>query len=127
MKGLATILRETTIPKIEGDLIRYQEGVLEGKCARGVISCEVGLKLDEAHRHYSADEILIAAGLTQEQIDEDFPFMKGNDCSHQDGTLYESKSSLAYIIFHYNDTLEFSFKEIADFIETTFPEEDWAK
>ena len=127
MKGLATILRETTIHKIEGDLIRYQGDMLVGKCAMGVISCEVGLTLDKYNQAYSAEQILLKAGLTDEQINEEFPFIRFDDYRIEDDKYQESETSLSYIIFNYNDSLLLTFKEIADYIETTFPEEDWAK
>ena len=70
MKGLATILRETKIPQGKGALATYLEGKLIDKCALGVISCEVGMKVPENRVHqiplYDYYKILEKAGISQE-------------------------------------------------------------
>lgn len=132
MKGFATILRATKIKQIKEDLIRYdKKGKLVGKCALGVISCEVGLKLDKDRTNVSSMAILMAGGLTQEESMEQYPFTRFKNCYAKlpnEPELYdEQESSLDGMIFHLNDGIGMSFKEIADFLEVTFPEEEWSK
>ena len=132
MKGLATILRHSKIHQIKGNLIRYDiNGKLVGKCALGVISCKVGLKLDKNNTDIPAMDILRASGITEKDIGSTYPFIRQKNCyaklPDQPAIYDESYSTLEEIIFHLNDGIGFSFKEIADFLETTFPEKEWAK
>jgi len=132
MKGLATILRETNIPKIEGRLVRFDtEGEVEGKCALGVISCEVGLPLGSNYKdHPTWEQILRKAGVSSDILDGTIPAVAPSSFSD---TGFGSKGGLDYVeflsyyIINLNDNFKLTFNEIADWIETTFPEDDWAK
>lgn len=132
MKGLATILRGTKISQGRGSLATYKDGVLIDKCALGVISCEVGMKVAEIITDqtplYDYYKILEKAGISQEEqirlpvlfqgVGDDLHFIEGDENSGTD--------QLSAWIYKLND-VGFTFNEIADFLETTFPEDDWAK
>ena len=72
--NIAKILRETKIPKITGNLIGHNKGGDIGKCALGIISCEVGLpltlELAMADNLPSYIEILRKAGVPEEYIEQ---------------------------------------------------------
>ncbi len=119
MKGLATILRETDVKQVIGTLADFNiDGSLKGKCALGVISCEVGLILGHDRSKWSSwTDILRKAG-----VPEDLRTV--GVLSY--GEVGDADSLHNYIVY-LNDDMCLSFKEIADWIETTFPEEEWAK
>lgn len=121
MKKLSTILRETNIPKITGQYILFHNRKLVGKCAMGVISCEVGLTLDYNIREYPLSKILIHANVPGYLIDTYLPYVSINQWGKPDHPKYtEAEGTLGHIITHYNDTGKFTFKEIADYLEVTF-------
>ncbi len=126
MKGIATILRETEVPKIEGKLVKFDtKGEIEGKCALGVISCEVGLPLSSNYKdHPTWEKILRKAGVSSDILDGTIPAVAPP--SFADGGL-DYVEFLSYYIINLNDNFKLTFNEIADWIETTFPEDDWAK
>jgi len=126
MKGIATMLRETDVPKIEGRLVRFDtEGEVEGKCALGVISCEAGLPLGSDYQdHPTWEQILRKAGVSSDILDGAIPAVAPQ--SFGDSGL-EYVEFLSYYIINLNDNFKLTFNEIADWIETTFPEDDWAK
>lgn len=128
MKGIATMLRETNVPKIEGRLIRFdpETGELEGKCAMGVISCEAGLTLGSNYEdHPTWEQILIKAGVSSDILNGTIPAVAPPTIDPSG--LEDYVEFLSYYIINLNDNFKLSFKEIADWIETTFPEDDWAK
>ncbi len=117
MKGIATILRETNVKQVEGTLAEFDgNNEIVGKCALGVISCEVGLTLKRFEKDPMWEEILLKAGVPVD-------FTRVGEC-FDSGTYHEDLQSH---IIYLNDTLKLTFKEIADWIENTFPEDDWAK
>ena len=132
MKGLATILRNTKIPQGAGALATYKDGKLIDKCAMGVISCEVGMKVAEITKDqtplYDYYKILEKAGISQEeQVRLPLLFQGVGDDLHFIENVEDSDiDQLSAWIYKLNDK-DFTFAEIADFLETTFPEEDWAK
>lgn len=127
MKGIATILRETDIKKIEGRLIRFdpETGEVEGKCALGVISCEAGLPLGSNYKdHPTWEQILKKVGVSSDILNGTIPAVAPP--SFGDSGL-DYVEFLSYYIINLNDNFKLTFNEIADWIETTFPEDDWAK
>lgn len=121
---ISQILKESHTPQVQGDLIKYDfdTGEFEGKCALGVLACESGdsfLKLSKDHQNVQYDAILNAYGIA----DEAYPMLVHPK-------LYSSKETgwdfndqtylLSHIIIRLNDTFNFSFKEIGEFLEETF-------
>ena len=142
LDNICEILRNTTVPQIYGDLISFKvidvlddgepEHEFIGKCALGVISCEVGMTLDYNHQTYDYPDILRTAGVPEELINFDsLPYLDTSINTDGDGRRYiteidfsdEGCSAFAEYIYKLNDG-GLSFKEIADFLETTFGEYD---
>jgi len=134
MKRISQILRETDITQIKGDLIRYVwvDGgedctnghfgdELMGKCALGVLACESGkpeLKLDKKNRQVNYDAILKAYDIK----DDLYPELQHPKISSDEiGWNFKNQDyNLSSIIIRLNDTFEFTFDQIADFLEVTF-------
>ena len=111
---IAKMLRETNVPQITGRLIDYVPFTnVVGKCALGVISCEVGLPLSITQDLTALPEyqdILKEVGVPNEFLYDcvtPFLFMTGQK------DLYD-------IIYTLNDAHKLTFEQIADYIETTF-------
>ncbi len=117
--NIAKILRQTDIPKITGALIGHS-GDEVGKCALGVISCEVGLpltlELAMAENLPTYNQILKKAGVPNDYIDGEIPYS-----TYPESVEYNV--SLDRVIWSLNDSLRLSFKEIADYIEITFKDD----
>ncbi len=116
MKKISQILKETNVNQIYGDLIRFNEDELEGKCALGVLACESGkenLKLSK-HTHYVLSEDILNA---YEIADLKYPYLNVNGNFEWD---FESEVWLSTLIIRLNDTYHFTFKEIGEFLEVTF-------
>jgi len=117
--NIVKILRDTNIHQIKGSLIAFVSGedTIEGKCAMGVVSCEVGLPLGrKSIDHPTFNQILERAGIPNEYITLDFPFPR----KHWAGEVNEHDMQLHYQIIELNDRENYNFNEIADYLETTF-------
>jgi len=123
MKKLSTILKESTIKQVTGTLITFDENnQMVGKCAMGVISCEVGLILDYNRSWVGLPEILGRAGLDDTLIFDTYPYIHQVQPLTYEGEVEweERNDNLGHIITHLNDTMKFTFKEIAEYLEVTF-------
>lgn len=121
IRKIAGELRTTETTQIKGALSKFDdEDQLIGKCALGVLTCKFYEKLTSEHPNGHVDDseieycdILLASGIECEFI-EDLP----NEWD-------EDNSDLSGVICHLNDRAQLTFKEIADYLETTFiPEEN---
>ncbi len=121
---LCRALRETDIKQINGNLVRYDyEGNVEGKCALGIISCDIGLTLERGKDEPSYESIMGVAGVPDEfnKNETNLPTIwrigleKNIELTMRD----DYNQHLWANIFTLNDA-GLSFKEIADWIETTF-------
>lgn len=126
LQKISTILRETTVPKITGHLIKFNDdNEFVGKCALGVLACESGnpdYALDYKHRGGT----LLFGILNQYKIPK---YLRYNlptiNITHTMGDIiidinYDNTQSLTKQIVMLNDEVGLSFKEIADFLEETF-------
>lgn len=146
LQNICNILRTTDVPQSYGDLIKFKDTydeygeVLEskfiGKCALGVISCEVGIPLSSNQREVSYTKILEKAGVPQELIESNLPYIRvdfsftditpDDDERNIDGIEFcgdgdggYAHSGFSEYIFRLNDG-GLTFNEIADFLEVTF-------
>ena len=146
LENICNILRETDVPQIYGDLIRFEstydeetdsfkQEVMKGKCALGVISCEVGMTLNYDVQTYDYSDILNYANVPSELL-RGLPYIHVstkyvNDESKDDlhgekrvptnaqFDFDSSASGFAEYIFKVNDG-GLTFKELADYLEETF-------
>ena len=119
---VAEILRCTTVHQIKGALSKWYDGKIVGKCAMGVISCEVGLPLTQSQPNTPHTEegnpagwetILEHAGIPNEYAYMNYPFQGAGE--------YEARESrIGDHIVSLNDGNGYSFSAIADYLETTF-------
>lgn len=117
-------LRETDVRQIIGHLAEYDyEGELYGKCALGVISCDVGLTLERGKLDPDYDQIMLRAKVPREFInDHILPNVLATYSGTEGPSLYISETEtddLSVHIFTLNDR-GFTFEQIADFLETTY-------
>ena len=146
LANICGILRASDIHQIYGDLIRFEtkwndeKGEFEavnmtGKCALGVISCEVGMTLDYDHQLHDYVQILQHASVPDELIDGSIlPYLDVHEKRMTDDVssryigefdiIYDESggsilSNFSEYIFKMNDG-SLTFKEIADFLEETF-------
>ena len=133
LDNMVSILRDTNVPQIRGNLARWERDIeprLIGKCALGVISCEVGLPLSYYGYEPSYDDIMSNANVPLEFYDDCIlPKIEREDGDNEAevSNIYfpigDSKGwewqSLYQMIWNLNDG-GLSFKEIADFLEITF-------
>lgn len=126
LDNIVSILSSTDVPQITGKLISFDEhDNMIGKCALGVISCEVGIPLmNRGDNEVSYNRILSKANVPSELngVQDVLPSLyiyttsKGvesvffNECTTTD---------LASYIYLLNDN-GLSFNEIAEFLEVTF-------
>jgi len=126
MIKISQILRETKIHQITGDLIRFEwhagqeeYGDLIGKCAMGILACESPIEefhLSKQHQVVGDYDKII------ESYDIDVAYISPNVCK-KNGEIdwdFECDVNISTVIVRLNDTFEFTFKEIADFLEVTF-------
>ena len=134
-KKISQILKESTIPQINGELIGYTDLNQDtiGKCALGVLACESGnpdLTLDENTTQLKqmriTNSILKEYDIPSEYLNrhnavlpELYSYDISDDEKHINWT-WENSTTLEYIIMSLNDKLELSFKEIGEFLEVTF-------
>jgi len=113
---ISQILMETTTPQITNYLIKFRDGTEEviGKSALGVLACESNdpsVHLSRERLFVSHNEILKSYGIKDEKV---YPYLKGNDFD------WDYNSELSLIIKTLNDSYNFSFKEIGEFLDVTF-------
>ncbi len=111
---MSQILKETTIPQTN-QLIKFKDGTDEviGKSALGVLACEsddTSIHLSRERLVVSHNEILQSYGIKDEKI---YPYLTGNDFS------WDYNAELSLIIKTLNDSHNFSFKEIGEFLDVT--------
>lgn len=150
LANICGILRASELPQIYGDLVRYKtdynEGedgdvvgeyhTFEGKCALGVISCEVGMTLDYDHQLHDYIDILDRALVPRElSIDGILPYIDAQQSSldgdegryitecdfifYNEDNDVQPSANFAEYIFKMNDG-GLTFSEIADYLEETF-------
>lgn len=113
---ISQILMETTTPQITNNLIKFRDGTDEviGKSALGVLACESdnsSLHLSKEKLFVSHYQILESHGIKDEKI---YPYLTGNDF------FWNYNSELSRIIKTLNDSHNFTFKEIGEFLNVTF-------
>ena len=113
---ISQILKETTIPQITNHLIKFRDDTKEviGKSALGVLACESDdplLHLSREKLFVSHFQILESYGIKDEKV---YPYLTGNDF------FWNYNSELSLIIKRLNDSYNFTFKEIGEFLEVTF-------
>jgi len=113
---ISQILMDSTIPQITKHLIKFQDGTKEviGKSALGVLACESDdpfVHLSRERLFVSHSEILKSYGIKDEKV---YPYLTGNDFS------WNYNSELSLIIKTLNDSYNFTFKEIGEFLDVTF-------
>lgn len=136
-KKISQILKESTVPQINGSLIGYTTLAHDvvGKCALGVLACESGnpdLKLDMDNRGFLGGfpithRILQAYDVPPEYLDITNPilpsisFVKYNhDAPPMPHISWDSPTTLSYMILNLNDKGGLTLKEIGEFLEVTF-------
>jgi len=113
---ISQILKETTIPQITNHLIKFKDDTKEmiGKCALGVLACESDdpfVHLSIERLFVSHNQILGSYGIKDEKV---YPYLTRNDFS------WDYNSNISLIIRTLNDSYNFTFKEIGEFLEVTF-------
>jgi len=113
---ISQILTETTTPQITNQLIKFREGTDEviGKSALGVLACESddpSVHLNREKLVVSHYQILESHGIKDEKV---YPYLTGNDF------FWNYNSELSRIIKTLNDSHNFTFKEIGEFLNVTF-------
>jgi len=113
---ISRILKETAIPQITNNLIKFRDDTKEviGKSALGVLACESDdplLHLSREKLFVSHFQILESYGIKDEKV---YPYLTGNDF------FWDYNSELSLIIKRLNDSYNFTFKEIGEFLEVTF-------
>lgn len=134
VETICNSLRNTKIPQIFGDLIKFDnDDNLIGKCALGVIACDVGLPLSIENMSYSYDKIMEYSGVPEElerfknKLLPVIDYLQGCGVYHVDSLDLEDSSKnsmLSTTIYSLNDA-GLTFSEIADWLEITFG--DWDK
>jgi len=112
---ISQILTESTIPQITNHLIKFRDGTKEviGKSALGVLACESddpSVHLSKERLFVSHSEILQSHGIKDEKV---YPYLTGNDFS------WDYNSELSLILKTLNDSYNFTFKEIGEFLDVT--------
>ena len=112
---ISQILKETTIPQITNRLIKFKDNTDEvvGKSALGVLACESddpSVHLSKERLFVSYYEILQSYGIKEEKV---YPYLTGNDFS------WDYNAELSLIIKTLNDSYNFTFKEIGEFLDVT--------
>ena len=113
---ISQILMKTTIPQITNQLIKFRDDTKEviGKSALGVLACESdnpSIHLSRERLFVSHYQILESHGIKDEKI---YPYLTGNDF------FWNYNSELSRIIKTLNDSYNFTFKEIGEFLDVTF-------
>ncbi len=113
---ISQILMNSTTPQITNHLIKFRDGTKEviGKSALGVLACEsddLSVHLSSEKLFASHSEILASHGIKDEKV---YPYLTGNDFS------WNYNSELSLIIKILNDSYNFTFKEIGEFLDVTF-------
>ncbi len=113
---ISQILMKSTTPQITRHLIKFRDGTQEviGKSALGVLACESddpSVHLSRERLFVSHSEILASHGIKDEKV---YPYLTGNDFS------WGYNSELSLIIKTLNDSHNFTFKEIGEFLDITF-------
>ncbi len=135
IQNMCNALRNPKYKQIKGTLIMYKNAnpnEIIGKCALGEIACQVGMDrtvtMGLATDEY--DQILHAAGVPTwltDRILPDWTSHHANELGQQSGPCHSgcckdipcNQVSLSTYIYYMNDT-GWKYKEIADFLETTF-------
>ncbi len=133
MKKISTVLRETDVHQIRGHLVMFDDlGNMEGKCALGVLSCETGIPAMQLVEHGLRPmlrDILAAYGIPdEEQIGYPNIGYKYQDNIKPGETYAYEMTDLDFNRMHsisdqiitLNDCFGYTFKQIADFLETTY-------
>ena len=113
---ISQILMETTTPQITNQLIKFRDDTKEviGKSALGVLACESDdpfVHLSTERLFVSHSQILKSYGIKDEKV---YPYLTGNDF------FWDYNSELSRIIKTLNDSYNFTFKEIGEFLDVTF-------
>ena len=113
---ISQILKETTIPQITNHLIKFKDNTDEvvGKSALGVLACESddpAVHLNREKLFASHYEILQSYGIREEKV---YPYLMGDDFS------WDYNAEISLIIKTLNDSHNFTFKEIGEFLDVTF-------
>ena len=111
---MSQILKEATIPQTT-QLIKFKDGTdkVIGMSALGVLACESSnpsIHLSRERMFVSHNEILKSYGMKDEKV---YPYLTGNDFS------WDYNAELSLIIKTLNDSHNFSFKEIGEFLDVT--------
>lgn len=112
-------LRETGVKQMRGMLYDRSSGK---KCALGVLSCEYYKDLTKKHiPPYDYLLILDACGVPKEYLECVYPSYFVKIHSNQPYLLVNQQYlDLSDIITYLNDVERLTFKQIADYLETTF-------
>ncbi len=113
---ISQILTETTTPQITKHLIKFRDGTNDviGKSALGVLACESvdsSIHLSKERLFVSHSQILQSYGITDEKV---YPYLTATDFN------WGYNSELSNIIKTLNDSHNFTFKEIGEFLYVTF-------
>jgi len=113
---ISQILTETITPQITKHLIKFRDGTNEviGKSALGVLACESvdsSLHLSKERLFVSHFQILESYGIKDEKV---YPYLTGTNFN------WGYNSELSNIIKTLNDSHNFTFKEIGEFLYVTF-------
>ena len=113
---ISQILMESTTPQIAKNLIEFRDSTNEviGKSALGVLACESddqSVHLSRERLFVSHNEILKSYGIKDEKV---YPYLKGNDFD------WDYNAEVSLIIKTLNDSYNFTFKEIGEFLKITF-------
>ncbi|MCH8914701.1 MAG: hypothetical protein IIA82_02460 [Thaumarchaeota archaeon] len=113
---ISQILKETTIPQITNRLIKFRDDTNEviGKSALGVLACESddpSVHLSRERLYVSHYQIVESYGIKDEKV---YPYLAGNNF------FWDYNSELSLIIKTLNDSCNFTFKEIGEFLDITF-------
>lgn len=119
LRQIIDVLRASEVPQVIIHLVKFDANdKVIGKCALGVLACESGrpeLKLDSRNQTIDHSDILEAYGCDHEKYDL-FRYSILDEKFDTDSSIIP----LTEIIWRLNDVERLTFKEIADFLETTF-------
>lgn len=113
---ISQILTETTTPQITKHLIKFRDGTNEviGKSALGVLACESvdsSVHLSKERLFVGHSQIMQSYGIRDEKV---YPYLTGTKFN------WDYNSELSNIIKTLNDSHNFTFKEIGEFLDITF-------
>ncbi len=116
MYKISQILIESTTPQITNRLIKFKDGTEEviGKSALGVLACESvdsSIHLSKERLFVSHSQIMQSYGIKDEKV---YPYLTGTNFT------WGYNSELSNIIKTLNDSHNFTFKEIGEFLYVTF-------